>query len=484
MSEVSLKEKTAKGLLWGGFSNGIQQLLNLFFGIFLARLLTPDDYGMVGMLTIFSTLAGTLQESGFTAALANKRHITHDDYNAVFWYSLFMGITLYSLLFFSAPFIARFYHQPQLIPLARYVFLGFLISCTATAHHAYLFRNLMVKQKTQAQVPALLLSGIVGVAMAYHGMSYWGIATQSLVFIATVNLSFWYYSPWRPTLPKNFRPLKEMFGFSNKILITNIFIQMNNNLLSALMGRFFPASEVGYYTQSNKWNTMGHSLVSGTLTSVAQPVLAEVASQPQRQLHVLRKMLRFTAFLAFPTMLGLALISHELILITITDKWLPCVPILQALCMWGAVVPINTLFSNLLISKGKSNIYMWNVIFLNLTQLGLILLSYPYGIQSMIQGIVCLNIGWLFVWQYFVWKEIRLSLWYTLKDILPFALITVFCLSATWIVTHEINNIYLRLFAKIFTASILYILWMWGTKSVIFKEILQFILPKSGLVKK
>lgn len=140
----------------------------------------------------------------------------------------------------------------------------------------------MVKQKTMAQIPALLLSGTVGVLMAYNGMSYWGIATQTLTFITVVNLSFWYFSPWRPTFHINFRPLKSMFGFSSKILVTNIFTQANNNILSTLLGRFSSEQEVGYYTQSNKWNTMGYSFISGTVSSVAQPVLTEVSNDPAR----------------------------------------------------------------------------------------------------------------------------------------------------------------------------------------------------------
>ena len=331
MSE-SLKEKTAKGLFWGGFSNGIQQLLNLFFGIFLARLLNADDYGMVGMLTIFIAVAGTLQESGFTNALTNKREVTHKDYNAVFWFSTLTGITMYILLFLSAPLIADFYDKPELVPLARYLFIGFLISSSATAHNAVLFKNLMVKQKAMSQIIALTLSGIIGVIMAFNGMTYWGIATQSVVYILVVTICFWYFSPWRPTLNIDFRPLKSMFGFSSKILVTNIFTQINNNIFSVLLGKFFSEAEVGYYTQANKWNTMGHSLITGMVSGVAQPVLTEVANDAGRQRNVFRKMLRFTAFISFPAMFGLALIAHELIVISVTDKWLDSVPILQLLC--------------------------------------------------------------------------------------------------------------------------------------------------------
>lgn len=151
MTEQSLKDKTAKGLFWGGLSNGMQQLLNLIFGIALARILDAEDYGMIGMLSIFSLIASTLQESGFTAALANKKNISHEDYNAVFWFSLFTSGLLYILLFFLSPYIAEFYHTPALIPLARYTFLGFFIASLGIAHNAYLFRNL--KSKTESFYP-------------------------------------------------------------------------------------------------------------------------------------------------------------------------------------------------------------------------------------------------------------------------------------------------------------------------------------------
>ena len=190
MSEnQSLKEKTAKGLFWGGFSNGIQQLLNLLFGIFLARLLTPSDYGMVGMLAIFSLIASSIQESGFTAALVNKKEVTHNDYNAVFWFNAAISLSLYLLLFLCAPLIADFYDTPELTPLARYSFIGFFIASLGISHSAYLLRNLMVKQRALSSVIGLTVSGITGVTLAYFGFSYWGIATQSIVYV-TINTAF------------------------------------------------------------------------------------------------------------------------------------------------------------------------------------------------------------------------------------------------------------------------------------------------------
>lgn len=478
IDESTLKGKTAKGLFWGGMSNGAQQLLNLFFGIFLARILNAEDYGMVGMLTIFTVIAGSLQESGFTNALVNKKDASHKDFNAVFWFSTLLGVTLYIILFFCAPLIAQFYHKPELTPLARFLFLGFLMSSTATAHNAILFKRLMVKQKAIAQITGLTISGIVGVTMAFNGMAYWGIATQSVVNIMITNALFWYFSPWRPTLSINLRPLKQMFEFSSKILVTNIFIQTNNNIFSLLLGRLFSTAEVGYYTQANKWDNMGYSLIGNMVNGVAQPVLTAVSDDQDRQRNVFRKMLRFTSFISFPAMFGLALVAHELIVIAVTDKWLPCVTILQWLCIWGAFFPITTLYTNLIISKGKSNIYMWNTIALGVLQLVALLFAHPYGIQTMIITFVLINVGWLFIWQYFVWRLLRLTLIKALKDILPFAFFALATMAVTYFITLNVSNIYLVFTIKIIIATAIYIFTMWVTNSVVFKESMQFLLNR------
>ena len=288
MAEPSLKEKTAKGLLWGGVSNGLQQGLNLLFGIVLARILTPADYGMVGMLTIFSLIAGTLQESGFISALANRKEVDQRDYNAVFWFSAGISLLLYVTLFCCAPLIARFYSEPELTALARYSFLGFFIASLGTAPSAYLFRNLMVRQKALSAVVALLISGTTGIILAYYGFAYWGIATQSLLYTATVTACYWIFSGWRPTLHIDFSPLRGLFAYSSRLIVTNLFTHVNNNFFSVILGRFYTGTDVGNYNQANKWNTMGHSLISGMVGGVAQPVLAQVGDDTARQGRVFR----------------------------------------------------------------------------------------------------------------------------------------------------------------------------------------------------
>ena len=475
MAEQSLKDKTAKGLLWGGISNGAQQLLNLFFGIFLARLLTPADYGMVGMLTIFSLIATSIQDSGFTSALANKKDIKHEDYNAVFWFSIMTSCCIYTILYFLAPSIAKFFNQPELTSLARYSFLGFVISSTGIAQNAYMFRNLMVKQKALSTIIGLILSGIIGIILAYKGYSYWGIVTQNITYIITVMICYWLFSPWRPNFRINFTPLKFMLSFSSKMLATHIFNHLNNNLFSIILGKFYSEKEVGYYNQANKWNYMGHSLINGMLNGIAQPVLAQVSNDKDRQLRVFRKMVQFSAFISFPAMFGLSLIAPELISITITNKWISSAHILQFLCIGGAFIPIINLYSSLIISKGKSNIYMWNTITLGIIQLIIASLIHSHGLYIMIICYLCINITWILIWHYFIYKEITYKLSSLLYDIMPFLCAATISTVASHYLTNTISNIYLLFICKIVITCFLYISIIWLSGSQTFKECIAYI---------
>ncbi len=473
--EQSLKDKTAKGLFWGGFSNGIQQLLNLVFGIFIARLLTPSDYGMVGMLAIFSLIAGSIQESGFTAALVNKKEVTHKDYNAVFWFNIITSLCLYLVLFLCAPLIAYFYKVPELTPLARYSFTGFFIASLGISHSAYLKRNLMVKQQAMSSVIGLTVSGIAGVTLAYLGFSYWGYATQSIVYVAVNTACYWHFTRWRPTLQFSLAPIKEMFGFSGKLLITNIFNHINNNLFSVILGKFYTEKEVGYYNQANKWCGMGQLFISGMINGVAQPVLTKVSDDLERQKRVFRKMLRFTAFVSFPAMLGLGIVSEELITITITDKWYSSIPIMQILCISGAFTPIAYLYQQLIISKGKSRIYMWNTIVLCLLQAAVLVATASWGIETMIAFFVGLNIAWLGVWYLFARRQLALRFLDILRDILPFAAVALVAMAAAYYASLGLESLYLRLAVKVLVAAAVYLSLMWICRAAVLRESIGFI---------
>lgn len=474
----NLKEKTAKGLFWGGLSNGVQQLLNLVFGIFLARLLSQSDYGMVGMLTVFSALAGSLQEGGFISALIRKKDATQRDFNAVFWTNISVGFLLYVVLFFSAPLIARFYGIPELVLLARFIFIGLFISSLGIVPGAIMYKNMMVKELAVCSFVTQIISGILAVFLAWRGFAYWGIAIQTVVYVSLAQLMRYYFTRWRPTLKFDFSPVREMIGFSSKLIVTNMFNVINANIFPILLGKLYTPREVGNYTQANKWNNMGSTLVGSMVGAIAQPVFAKTDGDTVRQKRVFRKLLRFTAFVSFPAMLGLALVAKEFIVILLTEKWIESARMMQVLCIAGAFAPISALFSNLIITRGHSTTYMWCSIAQCLLQLGAAVLAAPYGITRMIEVYVVINISWLFVWHFFARQEIGLDIMEVLKDLFPYVTLSTVLVIAAGVLTMSITNLYASFAGKVAFVALGYCISLWLLKSVIFREAVEFILKR------
>lgn len=474
-TQQDLKHAVAKGFLWGGMSNVVCQFLSLLFGIYLARILGPNDYGPIGMLAIFSAIAGSLQESGFVQAIANRKKVGHDDYNAVFWFNILVSVLMYVALYLSAPIIADFFNQPVLVPLSRYNFLGFVVAAFGIAPSAYLFRELKVKQKSIALILSIALSGVVGVVMALNGYSYWGIATQSIVYVLVRTVVCWYFTPWTPSLKVNFAPLKYLFAFSYRLLITSVFQRFNWNVFSFILGKFYTRIDVGNYTKSAEWFNMGGEVVNGMVNAVAQPALAKVVNDSERQLRVFRKMLRFTAFVSFPLMLGLSLVSKELIVLVITEKWLESAGMLQMLAVWGAFMPIQSMFTNLLVSCGRSRTFMWCTIVQGLLMFGILLIIHRMGIKPMIVSYCVFNVLWLFVWLYFAKKEIDIKLSMFMRDILPYMLLSLFVMAVAYVSTMAIEDMYLLFVSKVAIAASLYVFIARLIRSEELNEIKEFL---------
>ena len=448
----TLKDKTAKGLVWGGINNGATQVLNAIFGIVLARMLTPDDYGLIAMLLVFSTVATALQDSGFVIALTNKRDVTHEDYNAVFWFNIVVSFLLYALLFLVAPLIADFYSEPILTPLSRYFFLGFFIASFSIVPRAILFRQLRQRELAITGLTSLIISGAVGITMAYNGYAFWGIATQTLTFNLCISILSWYFSKWRPTLHSSlftlnsslftlnsslFTPLRPLLGFSSKMLLTYIFNNINNNIFSLLLGRLYNKTEAGIYSQAQKWNVMGSNTITGMVQGVAQPTFVQMGDDKERLCRAFSKMLRFTCFISFPAMLGLALIAKEFIIVTVTEKWLPSASLMQLLCVAGAFLPIATLYYNMIISRGKSNVYMWNVIIQGCVILASLLAVHYIGggVRVMVMTYVIIIITWTAVWHSFVNRLIGYGWLRAMNDMLPYFFIAL----GTMLFTHHLS---------------------------------------------
>jgi O-antigen/teichoic acid export membrane protein len=484
-----LKEKTARGLMWGGLNNGTMQVLNLLIGIVILRHLTPYDTGLIGMLAIFSAIAGNLQSSGFSTALINEKAPTAAQYNSVFWFNILVSGFIYLLLFFSAPLIAWFFHQPRLTSLSRFLFLSFFISSFGISTNAFMVKNMMNREITIVNLVALTLSGLTAILMALGGMAYWSLACQQVVNALLLVLGRFCFVRWRPSLHISFDYIRQTFSFSMKILVTMIVNTVNQNLLTVIFGRLFrDARVVGNFFQAYKWDAMAFQTVGGMLQQVAQPVLVSVRDEKDRELQVFRKMLRFTSFLSFPALFGLALVSREFILCTIGDAWTDCVPLLQILCLSGAFMPLYTLYQNLVISHGRSDVNMWLNIGQIALQLVIILLVWREGMTAMVVAYTLFNILWLCAWQPFARRLIGLRTLDMLKDTVPFLLISATVMALTYVLTvpllHSLSAIFsslsslIILLVRIVVAAVLYFAALRLLHVAILQECLQFIRKK------
>ncbi|MBR5101618.1 MAG: lipopolysaccharide biosynthesis protein [Muribaculaceae bacterium] len=473
-----LKEKTAHSLFWSVLNNGTTQLLNIAFGIILGRLLSPADYGLVGVLTIFTLIAGNLQSSGFSQGLINLKSPTPTDYNSVFWFNVTVSIILYIILFFSAPLIASFFNDERLVDLSRFIFLGFVISSLGIAHAAYMNKNMMNKEVAVCNLMALVISGAVGVYLAFNGFSYWSLAWQQIVFITVLNIGRYLSVNWHPTFSFALEPIKRMFSFSVKILFTNILNTLSTNVLTFIFGRLFPKTDVGNYTRANEWNNRSHSFVSGTMAQVAQTVLVSANDEVEREKRVFRKMTRFTALLSFPLMFGLAIVANEFIVITLTEKWNGAILLLQILCLGGAFLPFYTLFQHLTISSGRSDIYLKTNLIQIVLQVLFILLFHKQGIVVMVIVYSVFNVLWLLMWQRIAYKLINLKLRETLLDIIPFMLGAALTMAAVYFVTLPIKSLVLLFVSRVILGALLYFVVMKLANAKILDECLAFMKQK------
>ena len=477
----NLKEKTARGLLWGGLNSGVQQVVGLAFGIVLGRLLAPSDYGMMAMISIFSLVATALQDSGFRTALTNLEHPKDEDYNSVFWFNIIMASSLYIVLFLAAPLIGQYYHTPAVVPLCRYAFLSIVIASLGTAQSAWLFKHLKAKQQAEAGGVAVLVSSTVGVVMAFGGMAYWSLATQGLVYVSLNTFMQWHFSPWRPSARGiTFAPVRRMFRFSCKILATTIMTCVNNNVLNIMLGRYFSPRSVGYYNQAYQWNTKCFSLVQSMVAQVAQPVLVSLNGERGRQLDVFRKMMRFTSFVSFPLLFGFGLVAREFIVLALGQKWLPSAELIQILCLSGAAMPLATLFSNMIISKGRSDIFFWCTFSLGAVQIAAMLALYPLGLHIMVIAYMLLNVAWLAVWLFFVRRLTGYGYRMFLCDVMPFALAAAATMGVAYAATMPLSSQWALLVARFAIAVVLYYAVMKVARVKILAECERFVLKRTS----
>ena len=318
----SLKQKTVKGVIWSTLERFSVQGIQFVVMIIMARMLTPNDYGLVGMLAVFIAVSQSLVDSGFSQALIRKQDRTETDNSTVFYFNIIVGFILYGLLFASAPFIADFYNEPQLTAITRVIGLSVLFNSLVVVQRALLTIKIDFKTQAKAALTAAIISGILGIWMAASGYGVWSIVAQQLANLGINTLLLWILSHWRPSLIYSWKSFHELFGFGSKLMVSGLIDTIYRNIYLIVIGRVFSAADLGYYTRAHQFTDFPSSNVSGIIQRVTYPILCSIQNENERLSDVYRRFLRLSAFIVFPLMMGLAAVAEPLVLTLLKEQWL------------------------------------------------------------------------------------------------------------------------------------------------------------------
>ena len=388
MSNDSLKSITLHALSWSLVEAIGLQLMKFVTGIVLARLLFPEQFGLIAMLYLFIAVANALIESGFGAALIQKRNATLVDICSIFYFNIAVGFAAAGLFYLATPFIAAFYDQPTLAPIARAMSLIVVINSLGLIQGTILARQIDFKTQTKVSLLAGGISGIIGIALAVAGFGVWSLAVQQIAASFFQTAFLWLFNPWRPSLLFSVQSLREMFGFGSRLLASGLLNQVFDNLYYVVIGRLFSAASLGFFTCAMALADLPPRTLSGMVVKVTFPVFSTVQDDPPRLKRCLRKAFLFLVFANFPMMIGLAAIAHPLVVVLLTEKWSACVPYLQLLCVMGLLYPLHLINLNVLQALGRSDLFLRLEIIKKILIVVNIIITWPYGIDAMIYGMI------------------------------------------------------------------------------------------------
>ncbi|MDR0866639.1 MAG: lipopolysaccharide biosynthesis protein [Candidatus Symbiothrix sp.] len=436
MSEQSLKHKTTVGVFWSFIERFSVQLIQLVLGIVLARLLLPSDFGLIGMLTVFIAVSGLFIDSGFPNALIQKKNRTEKDFSTVFYFNILISLLCYILLYISAPFISAFYHTPELISIIRILFLNLIINSFATVQNVKLRIALNFKKKAVINLTSIIISGGIGILMAYAGSGVWALVAQTLSNSLITLILLQILVKWKPLLVFSKSSFNQLFNFGSKLLGAAFIDAVMDNLYSILIGRYFSSAQVGYYNRGLQMPTVVSGTVSSTLESVVYPVMTSVQDDRKLLLSIYRRLIRVVSFLIIPAMIGLVIISEPFVRYFLTEKWMPAVILMQWMCFARIFSPINLLNISLLNAVGRSDLFLK----INLSKLPIaiitLIITIPMGVKAVVIGHFINSIIGFFVNAYMPGKLFGYGAMAQMKDMLR----SFFCSGPMAIVLFLLSN--------------------------------------------
>lgn len=417
---TGLRQQATSGVIWGFVERFSVQGVHFIINIIMARLLTPEDYGLIGMLAIFMSLSQVFIDGGFSSALIQSKNRSESDFSTVFFINLIISILIYGILFAIAPFIASFYHQPILKSITRVYSLNLVVNSLVAINKTKLVINVDFKTQSKISLISALLSGGIGLYFAYAGYGVWALVIQ-MVSGAVINvLISFYYVRWIPDLVFSFESFHRLFRFGSKLLIATIISSIYSNVYSLIIGKRFSASSLGYYTRADQFAQFTGTNISGILTRVCFPVLGTIQDDDIRLLNAYRKYIQVTACIMFPIIMLLCGVSEPLVLVLLGEKWAESIPLLQILSiahLFNGIVLINL---NLLYVKGRSDLVLKLEVLKKSIAFSILIVSMFWGVKSICIGLVIYSLVAFYLNTIYTKKILNYGFWRQVKDIWPY----------------------------------------------------------------
>lgn len=392
MAESELKRKTVKGFFWSSLESLLSQGQGIIFGIVLARILSPEEFGLLGMITIFISIAQVFVDSGLSQSLIRKQNCSNDDYSTVFWVNIVIGIVSYIGIWIAAPLIADFYGKPELIALTRVTSLAIILGSLTLIQQTIFTKDVDFKTLTKSSTIGTFISGVASLVLAFLGFGVWSLVWRTIINQAVRSLILWNQNRWWPKFFCSRKLLKEHFAFGSNILMISVISALYKSFYNLIIGKNYSEKILGYYTNADQYSTMPSSTISNVTNKVSYPVLSEIQNDNERLKTSIRKLISIVMYVSFVVMFGLAAVAKPLFVIILGGKWLPSVTIFQALCIAYTISPMLTINQNIMKIKGRSDLFLKTEIIKYMILTPLLILGAIYGINVLIAGIV------LFYW--------------------------------------------------------------------------------------
>ena len=478
MSDQTLKQATTKGLFWSSVERFSNQGVQFVFSIILARLLSPSDYGIIAMVTIFFAVAQSFVDSGFSNALVRKTDRVEEDLSTCFYFNIGVGIIAYIVLFLIAPLVANFYNQPILSPIIRITGLGVILNSLCVVQQALFTIKIDFKSQAKITLSATVISGIVGIILAYQGYGIWALVWQGVASSIVRMGLLWFMSKWRPRTGFSKSSFNYLFGYGSKLLASGLLDTIYNNIYPIVIGKFYNPAQLGNYSRALGWAQLPSANITSILQRVTFPVLSTIQDDTLRLQNSYRRLLKLSAFIVFPLMTGLAAIASPLVRVVLTAKWDGCVLYLQILCFALMLYPIHAINLNLLQVKGRSDIFLRLEIIKKIIGVIILIITIPLGITAMCLGMVFSSIICLIINTYYTSRFIDVGLLTQLKDLKIILINSLVMGGGIYILTSFIDIESLKLVMGIVIGLLFYFIESFYFSKAELQEVISLIKKK------